>query len=54
MKQQTKAIQIDVKIHKQLKKHCDDNGLKMQKLVEKIIINEIEHDRDLQNNKPQR
>lgn len=41
MKQLTKSIQIDPEIHKQLKKHCDDNGLKLQKLVEKLIINEI-------------
>jgi hypothetical protein len=41
MKQITKAIQIDIKIHEQLKQYCDDNGLKMQKLIEKLIINEI-------------
>jgi hypothetical protein len=40
MKQVTKAIQIDIKIHKQLKQYCNDNGLKMQKLIEKLIINE--------------
>ena len=41
MKQITKAIQIDIKIHEQLKQYCNDNGLKMQKLIEKLIINEI-------------
>ena len=49
MKQITKAIQIDIKIHEQLKQYCNDNGLKMQKLIEKLIINEI--NRNLQNNK---
>ena len=51
MKQQTKAIQINIEIHKQLKKYCDDNGLKMQKLVEKMIISGTECNRNLQNNK---
>jgi hypothetical protein len=41
MKQITKAIQIDIKIHEQLKQYCNDSGLKMQKLIEKLIINEI-------------
>jgi hypothetical protein len=41
MKQITKAIQIDIKIHEQLKQYCNDNGLKMQKLIEKLIINKI-------------
>lgn len=47
MKQITKAIQIDVKIHEQLKKFCDDNGLKMQKLVEKLIINGTKDNRNI-------
>jgi len=50
MKQITKAIQIDTKVHEQLKKYCNENGLKMQKLIEKLIINEI--NRNLQDNKP--
>jgi len=33
MKQITKAIQIDTKIHEQLKQYCNDNGLKIQKLI---------------------
>jgi hypothetical protein len=44
MKQITKAIQIDIKIHEQLKQYCDDNGLKMQKLIEKLIIKQIENE----------
>jgi hypothetical protein len=48
MKQVTKAIQIDIKIHEQLKQYCNDNGLKMQKLIEKMIINET--NRNIQNN----
>lgn len=51
MKQPTKSIQVEPQIHEQLKKHCDENGLKMQKLVEKLIINEINQNRNLQNNK---
>jgi hypothetical protein len=49
MKQITKAIQIDIKIHEQLKQYCNANGLKMQKLIEKLIINET--NRNLQDNK---
>lgn len=52
MKQITKAIQIDAKVHEQLKKYCNENGLKMQKLIEKLIINET--NRNLQDNKPNR
>ena len=44
MKQITKAIQIDIKIHEQLKQYCNDNGLKMQKLIEKLIIKQIENE----------
>lgn len=47
MKQITKAIQIDIKIHEQLKKYCDDNCLKMQKLVEKLIINETTNNKNI-------
>lgn len=55
MKQSTKSIQVEPQIHEQLKNYCDENGLKMQKLVEKLIINEIEKDnRNLQNNKSKR
>lgn len=41
MKKLTKSIQIDQDIHKRLKNHCDDKGLRLQKLIEKLIINEI-------------
>lgn len=44
MKQITKAIQIDINIHEQLKQYCNDNGLKMQKLIEKLIIKHIENE----------
>jgi hypothetical protein len=46
MKQVTKAIQIDVKRHEQLKQYCSDNGLKIQKLIEKLIINEIKRNNE--------
>ena len=49
MKQITKAIQIDIKIHEQLKQYCDDNGLKMQKLIEKLIIKHIENENNTTN-----
>ena len=49
MKQITKAIQIDIKIHEQLKQYCDDNGLKMQKLIEKLIIKHIENEHQSSN-----
>jgi hypothetical protein len=52
MKQITKAIQIDLKIHEQLKQYCNDNGLKMQKLIEKLIINETKG--NIQDNKSNR
>jgi hypothetical protein len=50
----TKAIQIEDQIHNQLKQYCDDKGLKIQKLVEKLIMNEITREKnsgDLQDNK---
>jgi hypothetical protein len=50
MKQITKAIQIDIIIHKQLKQYCNDNGLKMQKLIEKLIINEIKRNKNISSN----
>ena len=49
MKQITKAIQIDIKIHEQLKQYCNDNGLKMQKLIEKLIIKQIENEHQSSN-----
>jgi hypothetical protein len=45
----TKAVQIDESIHEQLKQYCNEKGLKLQRLVEKLIIDEIK--RNLQNNK---
>lgn len=49
----TKAIQVDEKIHEQLKQYCNEHGLKLQKLVEKLIINGIKgkNNRNIQNNK---
>ena len=43
MKQITKAIQVDSNIHLQLKQYCDDNGLRLQRLVEKLILKELEN-----------
>lgn len=51
MKQTTTAIQIDLEIHKQLKAYCDEKGLKMKKLIEKMIIDETKNNRNIQGNK---
>lgn len=37
----TKALQISPEIHKQLKEYCDERGLKIHKLVERLILSEI-------------
>jgi hypothetical protein len=36
-----KPIQIDSEIHANIKKYCAENGLKIQKLVEKLIIEKL-------------
>jgi predicted DNA binding CopG/RHH family protein len=33
----TKSIQINYQLHTHVKKYCSDNGLKLQKFVEKLI-----------------
>ena len=38
-----KSIIISEEVHTQLKQYCDENGLKLQKLVEQIIIRYIEN-----------
>jgi hypothetical protein len=40
-----KSIIINEEIHTQLKKYCDENGLKLQKLVENLIIKHIQNGR---------
>jgi hypothetical protein len=35
--EQTKSIHINLKLHTEIKKYCNDNGLKLQKFVEKLI-----------------
>jgi hypothetical protein len=47
MKPKTKSIQIDSEIHSQLKKYCDIKGLKLQKLIEKLILKGIKDDRSV-------
>jgi len=37
MKQKTKAIQITLDLHVELKQYCSERGLKLQKLVELLI-----------------
>lgn len=41
-----KSIIINEEVHSQLKQYCDENGLKLQKLVEQIIIKYIENGRE--------
>jgi len=41
-----KSIIINEEIHTQLKKYCDENGLKLQKLVENLIIKHIQNGRE--------
>jgi hypothetical protein len=37
----TKAIQVDSKLHNDLKVYCVSNGIVLQKLVEKLIESEL-------------
>ena len=41
MKQETKSIQLNSQLHAELKQHCNDRGLKLQKLVENLIKDEL-------------
>ncbi len=36
-----KSIIIKEEVHTQLKKYCDENGLKLQKFVENLILKNI-------------
>jgi hypothetical protein len=44
MKQETKPIQIDLKLHTELKQYCNERGLKLQKLVEILIKEKLKVD----------
>lgn len=33
----TKSIQINAELHAKVKQHCENNGLKLQKFIEKLI-----------------
>ena len=37
----TKALQLDYKLHNELKLYCVSKGIVMQKLVERLIENEL-------------
>lgn len=41
----TKAIQVKSEIHSQIKQHCDEKGLKLQALVEKLIVKYLENEK---------
>lgn len=40
-----KSIIIKEEIHTQLKKYCDENGLKLQKFVENLILKNIKDEK---------
>jgi hypothetical protein len=44
MKQETKPIQIDSKLHADLKQYCNERGLKLQKIVEMLIKEKLKVD----------
>jgi hypothetical protein len=46
-----KSILIKEEIHSQIKKYCDKNGLKLNKLIESLIINYIKDGEDKENKK---
>ena len=41
MKQETKSIHLSREVHAELKQYCNDKGLKLQKLVENLIKDEL-------------
>lgn len=42
-----KNIKISKNVHKVLKTHCDKNGLKIYKFLEKLIMDNCEVKRDI-------
>lgn len=42
-----KNLKIDVEVHDLLKKYCEQNGLKMYKFLEKLIIENCKEMKDL-------
>jgi hypothetical protein len=42
-----KNLKIDESVHKQLKKYCDINGLKIYKFLENLIIENCKDNKDL-------
>lgn len=43
MKQETKPIQINAILHAEFKHYCIENGLKLQKLVELLIVEKLKN-----------
>jgi len=41
-----KSILIKEEIHSQIKSYCDEKGLKLNKLIENLIINYIKDEKD--------
>lgn len=42
-----KSLIIKEEIHTQLKKYCDEKGLKINKVVENLIIKHIEDEKEM-------
>lgn len=44
MKNNTKTIQINAKLHSKLKVYCNKRGLKLHKVVESLIIQKFKNE----------
>lgn len=42
-----KNIKISTEVHSTLKEYCDENGLKMYKFLEKMIMEKCSHPKDI-------
>lgn len=47
-----KQIQIDKLVWEHLKNHCSQNGYSLKGFIQKLILDKIKDDRNIQNNKP--
>ena len=46
-----KSLIIKEEIHSQLKQYCDEQGIKINKLIENLIIQYLKNGRNIQNHK---
>jgi predicted HicB family RNase H-like nuclease len=42
-----KNLKIDEKIHNEIKEHCQDQGIKLGKLIEKLIVEYLKDKSDV-------